>query len=76
MKSTILAILSALTLFAVTIIVLASKLVRGTNAEQIAKGKPTKSKDELRREIRIMRIIMSAIILIVVVIGVVILIIL
>ena len=76
MTPTILSILSALTLFAVIIIILASKLVRGANAEQISKGKPTKSRDELRREIRIVRIIMSAIILIFVAIGVVILIIL
>jgi ABC-type Fe3+ transport system permease subunit len=68
----ILTILSALTLFAITVIILASKLVRGANAEQIAKGKATKSRDELRREIRIVRVVMLAVILICVAIGVVI----
>jgi len=71
MNPIILTILSAPTLFAIVIIILASKLVRGANAEQIAKGKPTKSRDELRREIKIVRIIMAAIILICVVAGVI-----
>jgi len=75
MNPTILTILSAPTLFAIIIIILAAKLVRGANAEQIAKGKPTKSRDELRREIRIVRMAMSALILICAVIGTVVLII-
>jgi len=70
MNPTILTMLSALILLAIIIIILASKLVRGANAEQIAKGNPTKSRDELRREIKVVRIIMSAIILISVVSGV------
>jgi len=76
MNPIILTILSAPTLFVIVIIILASKLVRGANAEQIAKGNPTKSRDELRREIKIVRIIMSAIILFLVVIGVIVTIIL
>ena len=72
MYLTILTILSALTLFAIVVIILASKLVRGANAEQIVKGKATKSRDELRREIRIVRVVMFAVILICVAIGVVI----
>ncbi|MCL2361321.1 MAG: hypothetical protein FWC73_05870 [Defluviitaleaceae bacterium] len=75
MNLIILTILSTLTLLAIIIIILASKLVRGANAEQIAKGKPTKSRDELRCEIRIVRIVMSVLILICAVIGTVILII-
>ena len=71
MNPIILTMLSAPTLFAIVIIILASKLVRGENAEQIAKGNPTKSRDELRRKIRIIRIIMSAIILICATAGVI-----
>jgi len=69
MNLLIITVLAALSFFATIIIILAPKLVRGANAEQIAKGKATKSRDELRREIRIMRIVIAALILICVVIG-------
>jgi len=76
MNAIILTILSALLLLAAIMIILASKLVLGANAENIIKGKPTKSRDELRREIKILQIIMFAFILIFIIIGIVVLIIL
>ena len=47
-------------IFGIVALMFASKAVEGTNAQQIAKGHATKSKDEIRREIRIVRIIISA----------------
>lgn len=50
-------------LFGVVIICLASKLVEGSNTQQVAKGSPSKSKDEIQRSIRNVRIAMSLLIL-------------
>lgn len=57
-------IISGLTAFAITMFVVATKLTLGANANNIAKGKPTRSRDELRRSIRVVRIVMSAITLV------------
>ena len=61
MRLVFLAIISGLTSFAITIFVAAAKLTLGANADSIAKGNPTRSRDQLRRSIRIMRIAMLAI---------------
>ena len=64
MNFIVLALISVPALIAVIIFILAAKLVMGANAQQIVKGRPTKSRDELRREIKIVRGAMAVIILI------------
>ena len=49
--------------FGVIAIIFAPKIVAGANAQQIAKGHATKSKDEVRGEIKIVRFVISALIL-------------
>ena len=49
--------------FAIIAIITTSKTVEGANAQRIAKGHATKSKDEIRREIKIIRLSISALIL-------------
>jgi heme/copper-type cytochrome/quinol oxidase subunit 2 len=50
--------------FGVVALIFTSKVVEGANAQQIAKGHATKSKDEIRREVRVARIVISALILV------------
>ena len=50
-------------IFSIIAIVLASKIVEGANVQRIAKGHATKSKDEIRQEIRVVRVIISTLIL-------------
>jgi len=69
MNPIILTILGTSFFFAIIILFLAPKLVKGENAEQIAKGKATKSRDEIRRQIKIIRLAMAALIFVLVAIG-------
>ena len=46
--------------FGTIVLIFASKAVEGANVQQIAKGHATKSKDEIRREVRIVRLVTSA----------------
>ena len=45
--------------FGIVALIFTPKTVEGTNAQQIAKGHATKSKDEIRREVRNIRIAIS-----------------
>ena len=57
-------VLIMIIVFGIVAIVLTPKTVNGANAQQVAKGHATKSKDEIRYEIKIARIIISALILV------------
>ena len=46
--------------FSAIAIIFAPKTIEGANAQRIAKGHATKSKDEIRCEVRIVRIAISA----------------
>lgn len=63
MNPIILTVLLVGILYGVVIICLAPKLIEGSNAQQIAKGSPSKPKNEIQRSIRNVRIAMSILIL-------------
>ena len=75
MNPILLTVLSAFAFFATLVIIFGSKLIMGANAEKIAEGKPTKSRDELRREIWIVRVVMYVLIFACVIAGAIIVII-
>ena len=50
--------------FAIIAIIVTPKTIEGANAQRIAKGHATKSRDEMRREVRIIRLSISAVILV------------
>ena len=68
---TVFLILLTPTLLAILTFALAAKIIMGANAQQIAKGKPTKSRDELKCETRVLRGVMGLVVVVCLAVGVV-----